>query len=37
MKRYAPAKINIALNIKGVLENGYHDLDMIMAPISISS
>ena len=35
MKRYAPAKINIALNIKGVLENGYHDLDMIMAPISL--
>ena len=31
----AQAKVNIALDIVGVLENGYHDLDMIMAPVSI--
>ncbi|WP_320045665.1 4-(cytidine 5'-diphospho)-2-C-methyl-D-erythritol kinase [uncultured Ilyobacter sp.] len=30
------AKINIGLNIKGKLSNGYHLLDMIMAPITLS-
>lgn len=29
-------KINIGLNITGVLSNGYHLLDMIMVPISLS-
>lgn len=35
MKVLAPAKVNIALNVVGKMENGYHDLDMIMAPISL--
>ncbi len=30
------AKINIGLNIVGKLSNGYHLLDMIMAPINLS-
>lgn len=30
------AKINIGLNVVGVLPNGYHLLDMIMVPISLS-
>lgn len=30
------AKINIGLNVTGVLPNGYHLLDMIMVPISLS-
>lgn len=30
------AKINLGLNITGVLDNGYHLLDMIMIPISLS-
>lgn len=29
-------KINIGLNVTGVLPNGYHFLDMIMVPISLS-
>ena len=29
-------KINIGLNVTGVLSNGYHLLDMIMVPISLS-
>ena len=29
------AKINIGLNIVGVLENGYHLLDMTMIPIDL--
>jgi 4-diphosphocytidyl-2C-methyl-D-erythritol kinase len=29
------AKINIALNVTGKRENGYHDLDMIMVPIEL--
>ena len=35
MKVLAPAKVNIALNVVGKMENGYHELDMIMAPISL--
>lgn len=31
----AYAKVNLALDIVGVMENGYHDLDMIMAPTSL--
>ena len=33
VKRYA--KINLALNITGKRENGYHELDMIMVPIEL--
>ena len=29
-------KINIGLNITGILENGYHTLDMTMIPISLA-
>ena len=35
MKVLAPAKVNIALNVVGRMENGYHELDMFMAPISL--
>ena len=35
MKVLAPAKVNIALHVVGKMENGYHELDMIMAPISL--
>ncbi len=35
MKIYAPAKVNLALEVVGVQPNGYHELDMIMAPISL--
>ncbi|MGM9947419.1 4-(cytidine 5'-diphospho)-2-C-methyl-D-erythritol kinase [Floccifex sp.] len=35
MKIKAYAKVNLALDIVGVLDNGYHDLDMIMAPVSL--
>ncbi len=31
----ANAKINWCLNITGVLENGYHEMDMLMQPISL--
>lgn len=30
------AKINLGLNVTGVLPNGYHLLDMVMVPISLS-
>lgn len=30
------AKINVGLNVLGVLDNGYHDLDMVMLPIALS-
>lgn len=35
MKIYAPAKVNLALDVVGQMPNGYHELDMIMAPISL--
>lgn len=31
----AQAKVNMALDVVGLMENGYHELDMIMAPVSI--
>lgn len=31
----AQAKVNMALEVVGQMENGYHELDMIMAPVSI--
>lgn len=33
---YSNSKINLGLNILGKLENGYHLLDMVMVPISLS-
>ena len=33
MKVYAPAKVNLALDVLGQNEDGYHELDMIMAPV----
>lgn len=36
MKLKANAKINLALNIIGKNDKGYHELDMIMVPINIS-
>ncbi len=35
MKGYANAKINLALQVKGRNNDGYHELDMIMAPIDL--
>ena len=37
MKRIlkAPAKINLYLRVNGKREDGYHDLSMIMQPISL--
>ena len=33
MRLRAYAKINIGLDVKGKRDDGYHELDMIMAPI----
>ena len=30
----APAKLNLALDVVGLLPNGYHDLDMTMQAIT---
>lgn len=35
MKIFAPAKVNLALDVIGQRTDGYHELDMIMAPISL--
>jgi len=35
MKVKAYAKINLCLNVVGKMENGYHELNMIMAPIDL--
>lgn len=35
MKVKAYAKINLALQVKGKREDGYHELEMIMAPITL--
>ena len=35
MKLKAYAKINLGLKILGKLDNGYHNLDMVMLPISL--
>lgn len=32
----APAKINLGLDVKGKREDGYHELDMIMASVDLS-
>lgn len=31
----APAKLNLALDVTGLLPNGYHDLDMVMQAITL--
>ena len=31
----APAKLNLSLDVKGLLANGYHDLDMVMQAITL--
>lgn len=36
MQLYAPAKINLSLEIKGRRENGFHEIETLMAPISLS-
>ena len=35
MREKAYAKVNLCLNVLGVLDNGYHDLEMIMVPIDL--
>ena len=35
VKVLAPAKLNLALDVVGVLPNGYHDLDMIMQTVDL--
>lgn len=35
IKLLSPAKVNLVLNVKGRRPDGYHDLDMVMAKISI--
>ena len=35
MRLFAPAKINLGLSITGRLENGYHTLESLFAPLSV--
>lgn len=35
MKNKAHAKINLCLNVKGKLENGYHEMAMVMVPLTL--
>ncbi len=35
VKVLAPAKLNLALDVVGVLPNGYHDLDMVMQTVDL--
>lgn len=35
VKQFAPAKINLYLHVVGRRPDGFHDLDMLMAPISL--
>lgn len=35
IKMHANAKINLCLNVKGKRSDGYHDLEMIMVPLSL--
>ena len=32
---FAPAKVNLSLDIVGVRENGYHEMDMVMQAVSL--
>src|SRR5476649_1884151 len=36
MQLYAPAKINLSFEIKGRREDGFHDIETLMAPISLA-
>src|SRR5436190_17992871 len=36
MQVLAPAKINLSLEIKGRREDGFHEIETLMAPISLS-
>jgi len=36
MQLYAPAKINLSFKIKGRREDGFHEIETLMAPISLS-
>ncbi|HEY2614108.1 MAG TPA: 4-(cytidine 5'-diphospho)-2-C-methyl-D-erythritol kinase [Chthoniobacterales bacterium] len=36
MQLFAPAKINLSLQIKGVREDGFHEIETLMAPISLA-
>jgi len=36
MQLYAPAKINLSLEIKGRREDGFHEIETLMAPISLA-
>ena len=35
MQLYAPAKINLSFEIKGRREDGFHEIETLMAPISL--
>lgn len=36
MQLYAPAKVNLSFEIKGRREDGFHEIETLMAPISLS-
>src|SRR4051812_2978963 len=36
MQLHAPAKINLSFEIKGQREDGFHEIETLMAPISLS-
>jgi 4-diphosphocytidyl-2-C-methyl-D-erythritol kinase len=36
MQLYAPAKINLSFEIKGRCDDGFHEIETLMAPISLS-
>src|SRR5437870_4313434 len=36
MQLYAPAKINLSFEIKGRREDGFHEIETLMAPISLA-
>lgn len=36
MQLYAPAKINLSLEIKGRRDDGFHEIETLMAPISLT-
>jgi 4-diphosphocytidyl-2-C-methyl-D-erythritol kinase len=36
MQLYAPAKINLSLEIRGRREDGFHEIETLMAPISLA-
>ena len=36
MQLYAPAKVNLSFEIKGRREDGFHEIETLMAPISLA-